>query len=399
MFTSLLKKAPYVLVCSALLVGCGQENAPQQRMALPVDIFTVTTMDVPVISHLTGRANPTRKAEVRPQVGGIIQKRLFIEGSTVQQGDQLYQIDPSVYEANLASAEASLASAKATLHTNQLKAQRYASLLQQKAVSKQDYDDAEAAYLAAKASVQASEAAVRQAKINLNYTKVYAPISGTISRSTVTEGALVSAQQANPLTTIQQLNPIYVDLGQTVEEHMQLRQNMSKGKLRQNADGKASVDIFFNNGQKYPHQGTVEFAEVTVDESTGMVNLRVLLPNPDHQILPSQFLRGDINQGITPDAVVVYADGVQREAGGTTYAYVLDEKNMVKRVNIKVSVPFDKYYMVTEGLNPGDRVIYSNTQKIHPGMPVTPLENGKPLNAAPGNSAPAAAPNAQGKQG
>jgi membrane fusion protein, multidrug efflux system len=356
------------------LTACGE--APQQQHgAMPVDVTVVTTMDVPVVSHLTGRANSTRKAEVRPQVSGILQKRLFVEGSTVQKGDQLYQIDPSVYQANVKSAEASLASAKANLHSTQLRAQRYASLLAQKAVSKQDYDDAQASYLTASANVKAAEASLATANINLAYTKVYAPITGTISRSNVTEGALVSVGQQSELTTIQQLDPIYVDLGQTAEEHLALRKNLSDGKLANN--GKASVDIFYSDGSKYPYPGTVEFTEVSVDETTGMVNLRALVPNPDHVILPGIFLRGDINQGILPKALVVEANGVQREANGVTYAYIIDDKGTVARTNITLGTSSDKYYVVNSGLKIGDKVITSNFQKIRPGMPVTPIMPGQ----------------------
>ena len=310
--------APFAMALALTLSGCEKPQQAQQAMVMPVDVFEVGTLDVPVISHLTGRANATRKAEVRPQVTGILQERLFTEGSTVKQGDQLYQIDPSIYEANVASAQANLSSAKATAHTTQLKASRYASLLAKKAVSKQDYDDAQAAYLNAKAAVESAQAALRTANINLAYTKVYAPISGTISRSNITEGALVSAGQNTPMTTIQQLDPIYVDLGQTVEEHLTLRAKMNQGKL-QTKDGKATVDILFSDGSRYPLQGTLEFAEISVDESTGMVNVRALVPNPDHILLPGMFLRGDINEGITPNATVVIASGVQRENNGVTY--------------------------------------------------------------------------------
>ncbi len=354
------------------LTSCGDEAQQQAMGPLPVDIYTVVNMDVPVVSHLTGRANPTRKAEVRPQVSGVIQKRLFEEGSTVEAGMQLYQIDPRVYEANVASAKASLSSARATLRSTRLKYERYANLLKKNAVSQQDYDDAEAAYLSAQAAVESATAQLQSANIDLGYTKVFAPISGTISRSDVTEGALVSAQQTTALTTIQQLDPIYVDLGQTVEDNLQLRQKAAEGKV-QNANGKPTVDITFTNGEKYQYQGTLEFAEVSVDESTGMVNLRALVPNPDHLILPSMFLHGDINEGIVPDAVVITATGVQREPGGTSYAYIVDAENKVQRANLKLGNQTAGYYEVLEGLQPGDKVIVSNIQKIHIGMVVEPI--------------------------
>ena len=362
---------PCALFASIALTACGE--APQQQQhALPVDIFTVEAKDIPLVDHLTGRANPTRKAEVRPQVTGILQKRLFEEGSTVQQGQQLYQIDPSVYEANVKSAQASLASAKANLHSTQLRAERYSSLLKEKAVSKQEYDDAQASYLSAKASVQSAEAALSKANIDLAYTKVYAPLTGTINRSNLTEGALASVGQATPLTTIQQLDPMYVDLGQSSDDYRKLKAKLTDGKLL--IDGKATVDVYFSDGTKYAHPGTLEFAEVSVDQSTDMVNLRAIVPNPDHVLLPGTFLRADINQGIQPNSLLVIANGVQREATGLSYAYVLNDKNIVERRNIKVGAEYDKYFVVTEGLKAGDRVITSNTQKIRDGMPVMPID-------------------------
>lgn len=369
---SLFKKkliVPCTLALALSLSACNKQQAAPQQAAMPVDVFEVSTLDVPVISHLTGRANATRKAEVRPQVSGILQKRLFTEGSSIKQGDQLYQIDPAIYEANVASAQANLSSAKATEHTAKLKANRYASLLEKHAVSKQDYDDAQAAYLTAKAAVESAQAALRTANINLAYTKVYAPISGTISRSNITEGALVSAAQTTPMTTIQQLDPIYVDLGQTVEDHLRLRKNMTEGKLK-SKNGKPTVDIFFADGSRYPLQGSLEFAETSVDESTGMVNVRALVPNPNHVLLPGMFLRGDINEGITPDAIVVIASGIQRETNGVTYVYVVDEQNTVERINVTLGTQFENYYVITDGLESGAKVITSNIQKIRPGASV-----------------------------
>ncbi len=375
----LFRANKFILPCAIAaaivsLAGCGKSEN-QQHGALPVDVTLVKKADVAVISRLTGRASATRKAEVRPQVTGILQKRLFVEGSIVNQGDQLYQIDPSVYEANVKSAEAALASAKATLHSTRLKAERYRSLLEKKAVSKQDYDDAQAAYLTANANVKSAEASLATANINLAYTKVYAPITGTISRSDITEGALVSSGQVTPLTTIQQLDPIYVDLGQTAEENILLRKNLTDGKLLN--DGKAKVDIFLSDGTKYAHSGTIEFAEMSVDESTGMVNLRALVPNPEHILLPGIFLRGEINQGVMPQALTVAANGVQREANGITYVYAVNDQNVVQRINVKLGAQSENAYVVIDGLKEGDKVITSNTQKIRPGVPVTPIIPGQ----------------------
>ena len=367
--------------------GCGEQAVTQQAQALPVDVFTVTTADVPVVSRLTGRATPSRRAEVRPQVSGVIQARLFTEGSNVQAGEQLYQIDPAVYQAQYDSAKANLSSAQASLHTAQLRAERYRKLLATNAVSKQDYDDAQATYLQAVANVEAAGAAVQTADINLAYTKVYAPISGRISRSNVTEGALVSAQQAEPMTTIQQLDPMYVDLGQTVEAHLQLREAIASGQFKI-TEGKAPVDIYFSNGDKYPIQGQLEFSEVSVDETTGMVNLRAIVPNPDGVILPGMFLRGDLTEGVLPDAVILQQDAVIREAIGTTYVYVVDGENKAARKDITVGPNYDRYFVILDGLKPGDKVITSNIQKLRTGtlVEVVDLDDSAP---AEGQSAEA----------
>lgn len=376
MFLSKVNKKhllPSALAVALLLTGCGEEQKQAGPQSMPVDVYTVHTMEVPIVSNLTGRVSATRRAEVRPQVSGIIQKRLFVEGSTVNQGDQLYQIDPALYEAQVNSAKANLKSAQASLYTVKLKADRYRQLLEQKAVSKQDYDDAQAAYLQADAAVKAAEAALETANINLAYTKVYAPISGRISKSNFTEGALVNAQQTNPLTTIQQLDPMYVDLGQTVEDHMALRQAIATGHFK-TSDGKAPVDIYFSNGSKYQHQGQLEFSDVTVDETTGMVNLRAIVPNPDQHLLPGMFLRGDLHEGTLPNAVVVKQDAVIREAGGLSYVYVVDDKGLAQRVIVKIGTEYENFFVITSGLKAGDKVISSNLQKIRSGVPVVEVK-------------------------
>ena len=358
-----------VSLLSAILISACSEQQATAPQGLPVDIYQVKAIDVPVVSRLTGRANSTRKAEVRPQVSGIIQKRLFVEGSYVEQGEQLFQIDTALYEASVTSAKANLQSAKATEHAAKLKSDRYRELLKRNAVSKQEYDDANAVYLQAAAAVQAAAAQLETAQINLAYTKVYAPISGQIGKSDYTEGALVSAQQASPLATIQQLDPMYVDLGQSVNDHIALKQAVAAGKFKLTGD-KPVVDILFSTGEKYSYSGTLEFADVTVDPSTGMVNLRAVVPNPEHIILPGMFLRGDIAEGMLKDAIVVPQDAITREAGGNSFVYIIDEKNMAQRQNIKLGVNYENYYVVTEGLNVGDKIITSNLQKVRSNTPV-----------------------------
>ena len=373
------------LTLALVATGCDKPQQAQQQGSLPVDVFTVSTLDVPVVSQLTGRVRSIRLAEVRPQVSGIIQQRLFTEGSTVKQGDQLYQIDPAIYQAQVNSAKANLASAEANLYTTKLKADRYRQLLSQKAVSKQDYDDAQAAYLQAEANVKSAEASLETANINLAYTKVYAPISGRISKSNFTEGALVNAQQTSPLTTIQQLDPMYVDLGQTVEDHLALNSAINSGVFK-TTDGKAPVDIYFSNGSKYEEQGQLEFSDVTVDETTGMVNLRAIVPNPKQVLLPGMFLRGNLHEGVLPNAIVVHQAAVIREAKGLSYVYVIDEKGLAQRTLIELGQEYQDYYVVTKGLKAGDRVISSNIQKVRSGVPVQEV----PKQGAQG--APAGAP-------
>lgn len=375
------------LAAAVLLSGCGQKAPAPQAQATPVDVAVVKTMEVPIVSNLTGRVSSTRVAEVRPQVSGIIQQRLFVEGSTVNQGEQLYQIDPALYQAQVSSAEANLKSAQANLYATKLRADRYRQLLSNKAVSKQDYDDAQAAYLQADAAVKAAEASLETANINLAYTKVYAPISGRISKSNVTEGALVNASQAEPLTTIQQLDPMYVDLGQTVEDHLALRQAIATGNFKTN-DGKAPVDIYFSNGQKYNHQGLLEFSDVTVDETTGMVNLRAIVPNPEQTLLPGMFLRGDLHEGVIPNAIVVPQPAVIREAGGLSYVYTIDENNLAQRSIIEIATEYDGYYVISKGLKVGDRVVSSNLQKIRSGSEVTEAKDA-PQGAATADAASA----------
>lgn len=358
-----------------LLSGCGEEAASQvAAAAVPVDVAIVSTMDVPVTSRLTGRADPVRKAEVRPQVSGIILKRLFTEGSIVEEGQQLYQIDPALYEAAVDSAKAQLESANATLTSTSLRYERYKKLLKSNAISKQDYDDSEAAYLQAKASVNSAKAQLKTAEINLAYTKVYAPISGRIGKSDFTEGALVSAQQTNPLATIQQLDPMYVDFGQSVEQHLALRRAVKDGSFML-VDGKAPLDIYFSDGSKYNLQGQLEFSDITVDETTGMVNLRTILPNPDQVILPGMFIRGDINEGYIPDAIVIRKDAVIREAAGETYVYTITSENKAQRTVVKVGTEYQDIFVITDGLKPGDKVITSNIQKIRTGTEVSEIDN------------------------
>lgn len=363
------------LMTAALsLTACGDNQASagaQGGFAMPVDVQEVKTMDVPVYSSLSGRTSAVRTAEVRPQVSGVIIKRLFTEGSVVKKGDQLYQIDPAIYEAQLDSAKAELARQNANLNTAKLRYDRYAKLIKTKAISEQDYDDAQATYRAAEAAVLVAKANVKTAEINLNYTKVYAPISGTISRSNITEGALVTASQGQALATITQLDPIYADLPQSVSEHITVANGIKNGSFIPNKNGE-QVEIFFDNGQAYDLKGSVEFSEVMVEESTGSINIRVTIPNPQNILLPGMYVRANISEGTQKNALVIPQEAVMRLTNGKSIVYVVSDKNTVEQRVIDFNSEINGMYVIKEGVKLGDKVITSNLQKIGPGSPVNP---------------------------
>jgi len=292
---------PIALATAAALVlgACSQAATPPagQATQLPkVTVLTAQTTSVPLASELPGRSAAHLAAEIRPQVSGIVQKRLFREGSEVKAGDTLYQIDPASYQAALDSALASQARAEATLATAKLKADRYAGLVDIKAISRQDNDDAQAALLQARADVATARAAVQTARINLGYTRITSPISGRIGRSTVTAGALVTANQATALATVQQLDPIYVDLTQSSTQLLELRRRIAKGEVKREGDA-VPVTLTLEDGSAYAHDGTLAFSEVSVDESTGSVTLRAEFPNPEGLLLPGMYVRASVTQG------------------------------------------------------------------------------------------------------
>lgn len=368
------------------LTACGNDNQAGMGGMPPaaVDFTIVGTQDVPVISNLIGRTTAIRSAEVRPQVSGVILKRMFTEGSVVTEGQQLYQIDPAIYEAQLSSANANLAQAKANLYSAELRFTRYSKLLNTNAISKQDYDDAEAAFKVAEATVLSAKASVKTAEINLGYTKVYAPITGTIGRSTVTEGALVTNNQAQELATIQQLDPIYVDLGQSVSDHLKLKRNIKNGTFSPNKNNQ-QVELFFEDGSSYEHKGKLEFSEVNVDQSTGMLAVRVNIPNPDHVLLPGMYIKAAINEGIQKNATVIPQISVLRQTNGTSIVYVVQKEGCAPGFNacvgmktIETSGEIGDKYIIKSGIEPGDLVITSNVQKIGPGAPITPIDSAKP---------------------
>lgn len=352
-----------------LLAGCGKK-APATGAPGPasVSVWTVTADTATIQSELPGRTSAYRKAEVRPQVSGIIQKRLFTEGAEVKAGSQLYQIDPSSYEAALASAEAELSRAQANFTTARARHNRLQNLVNSKAISQQDFDDSVAALAQAQAGLEIAKAAADNARINLKYTKVLAPISGVIGKSSVTEGALVTAGQTAVLATIQQLDPIYVDVSQSADELLRIRRQLMSGKLSRQPDAKA--DLLLSDGSHYSQQGKVQFAEVGVNESTGTVELRVLFPNPDHLLLPGMFVRAQLQQATQAQAILVPQRAVTRDRSGNATVMLVNAEQKAEVRPIKVSRTLGDKWLVDEGLAVGDQVITEGLQKVKPGAPV-----------------------------
>ncbi|ACX88983.1 efflux transporter, RND family, MFP subunit [Pectobacterium parmentieri WPP163] len=360
-----------------MLAGCDsgnnqQDGGAQQQMP-EVGIVTLKTEALNVMTELPGRTSAYRIAEVRPQVGGIILKRNFVEGSDVKAGASLYQIDPATYQANYNSAKGSLAQAQAQAEIAHLTVNRYKPLLGTNYVSKQDYDQAVATSRQADAAVLAAKAAVDTAQINLAYTKVNSPIEGRVGRSTVTEGALVGTGQATALTTVQQLDPVYVDVTQSSNDFLQLKKELENGTLKQN-QGKANVRLLLENGTEYAEAGTLEFSDVTVDETTGSITLRAIFPNPQHNLLPGMFVRARLDSGVNPTALLVPQQGVTRDPRGQATAMVVGEGDKVEPRSLKTGKAIGDKWLVTEGLKAGDRVILTGLQKIRPGAQVKTKE-------------------------
>jgi membrane fusion protein (multidrug efflux system) len=324
---------------------------------------------VSLTTELPGRTSAHMVAEVRPQVSGIIKKRLFTEGSDVKAGQVLYQIDPATYQAAYASAKAALGRSQANLIPARLKEERFRDLVKIKAVSQQDYDDAHAALKQAEADVDSARAALETARINLAYTRVTAPISGRIGRSSVTEGALVTANQAGPLATIQQLSSMYVDVTQSSAELLRLKQNLASGLLKNNGS-QARVRLLLEDGSAYPLPGTLKFSEVTVEESTGSIILRAVFPNPKQTLLPGMFVRAILEEGENPQAILVPQRGVTRNPKGEAMILMVGAGDKVEPRPIKVARTVGDKWLVSEGLKAGDRVILEGIQKARPGTQV-----------------------------
>ena len=371
------------------LSACSRSNseAPHAQVA-EVGVFKVAPEALQISTELPGRTSAYQVAEVRPQVGGLIRKRLFVEGADVQAGAALYQIDAASYQAAYQSAKAALAKAQANLLSSAPKAARYKELLAIEGVSKQDYDDAVAAHEQAKADVAVAAAALETASINLQYTKVEAPISGRISRSSVTAGALVTAGQSTALATVQQLDPIYVDVTQSSEDLLRLKRELESGSLKRGAS-QASVHLLLSDGSRYAQEGKLQFSDVTVDPSTGNVTLRAIFPNPRHDLLPGMFVRAVVDAGVNEQAIAVPQQGVSRNQKGEATALVLNPQGKVEQRTLVTSGTRGDKWLVKSGLKAGDLVIVEGLQKVQPGAAA---QIAKPAAAAAATSAAAAAP-------
>ncbi len=357
-------RAPLIALLIVLASpGASAAGAPGAMPPTEVSVITVAKAPLATHSQLNGRTTAYRVAEVRPRVNGIIEERLFTEGSLIQAGEVLYRIDAAVYQAAYDSARAALARSEASYDTARMKAERYAPLVKTKAISQETYDDAKAALAEARADVEVAKAALRSAKISLDYTSVTSPITGRVGRSQVTAGALVTANQDDALTTVQQLDPIYIDLSQSTAERLRMLRN-SHGNLVG-----AKVNLTLEDGTPYPHQGELQFSEPSVDESTGTVTLRALFPNPDGMLLPGMFVTAQVSEGEI-DAVLVPQQSVTHDAKGQASVMVVDAEGKVAPRPIKLGRSVDNQWVVRDGLTPGDQVIVEGLQKVRPGAEV-----------------------------
>jgi len=372
----------------ALLVGffvtSGCENGHGEQEAAPppipeVAVVTLSTQTVLLTTELPGRTSAFRIAEIRPQVSGIIQKRLFTEGAEVKARDVLYQIDPAPFQAALDNAKAYLAKAEANLPAVRSKAERYKKLMASNAVSQQDYDDRAAALLQAEAEVEYWKASVKTAHINLGYTRITAPISGRIGRSNVTDGALVTAYQPQELTTIQQIDPIYVDVAQSATELQRLKRSLDAGRLKQSGEGHKKVNLILQDGTPYPVEGTLQFRDVSVDPTTGSVILRAIFPNPDGILLPGMFVRAVVQEGVAESAILAPQQGVSRNSKGEPIALIVDEAGQVQQRRLILDRAINNQWLVTSGLSGGERLIVEGMLNVRPGITVTvvPFESSK----------------------
>lgn len=378
-----------VFVLCMIIGGCEQTNktgSAAPGITPEVAIVKIQPKPVVLTTELTGRTSAYLVAEVRPQVGGIIQERLFTEGSVVKAGQALYQIDPALYQAAVKNAEAALARSEAQFSTIQVRVDRLKELLAEKAVSQQDYDDAAAALKQVQADMQYGKATLETARINLKYTTITAPISGRIGRSNVTKGALLTAHQPMALATILQLDPIYVDVQQSTTDILRLRRRLEEGQLHRNGEAQNKVRLILEDNIPYNHSGILKFRDVTVDPTTGSVILRVVFPNPNGIMLPGMFVRAVVQEGVNQNAILVPQQAVSRDPKGNPLTLVVDEEEKAQQRQIIIDRAIGNDWLVSSGLKEGERVIVEGMLRVKPGVPVkaVPFEAGeKNQNASP----------------
>jgi membrane fusion protein (multidrug efflux system) len=384
-----LRAITVATLVAVALSGCGDKKAAQAGAGMPppqVSVVAVQPENVAVTTELPGRLNPYRVAEVRARAAGIVLKQVYREGSDVKAGDVLFRIDPAPLQANLESAKAQLARAEATSAQAKLQEARFKELVAVNAVSKQEYDNAVASLRQGSADVAAGRAAVQTAKLNLGYATVTSPISGRTSKAQVTEGALVGQGTATLLTTVQQLDPIYLDFSQSSTDLLRLRRAFDSGKLKQVEPGAAKVELVMEDGTPYPLPGKLLFSDVTVDPGTGMVTLRAEFPNPKHELLPGMYVRARLAQAENSNALTVPQQALQRGPGGSASVMVVGADNKVAVRPVKADTAVGNKWIVSSGLNAGDKVIVEGLQKVRPGAPV------KAVPAASGAASAPAAP-------
>jgi len=373
-----------VLTCCGFgMTACKRQIQPPTAPLPEVMTVTVSQQPLTLTTELPGRTSPYRVADVRPQINGLIQKRLFTEGADVQAGQELYQIDPAPFQAALDTAQAALDRSMAVLPAIQLKTDRVRQALADKSVSQQDLDDATSALKQAEADIQYWKAMVATARINLGYTRIVAPVAGRIGRSTVTDGAIVTAYQPAPLTTIQQLDPIYVDVPQATSDLLALRRRLLEEKNLRDATNEANqVQLILGDNSPYAQAGTFQFRDVTVDATTESVILRMVFPNPDGVLLPGMYVRAVVKQGVNDQAILIPQQAVSRDPKGNPLLLLVDASDKVEQRQIVLDRAVGDQWLVASGLKPGERIIVEGVQKVRPGAPVRALPSGGATPAA-----------------
>jgi len=380
----------FAVAGSLLTSACSKARSGPAPGPAEVGVVTMKPEKIVLTTELPGRTSPYLVAEVRPQVNGLIRERSFEEGSDVKAGALLYQIDPAPYQAAYDQAKAALAMAEANVPAARLRAERLKGLVEIRATGRQNYDDAMAALQQAEASVAASRAAVESARINLSYTPIRAPIPGRIGKSSVTQGALVTAYQPVPLAVVQQLDPIYIDVTQSSAELLRLRQGLETGRLKRSGETWSRVKLLLEDGTAYSREGKLKFRDVTVDPTTGSVTLRMVFPNPDHVLLPGMFVRAIVEEGVNEDAILVPQQGVTRDQKGNPYALVVGKEGKAEQRMLTLDRAIGDRWLVGKGLAPDDRVIVEGLQRIRPGTDVKAVPFGGTASAGSAGPAPAA---------